>query len=211
MNEVQNNIIKSCLSDLGKDLLNEIMDHGRIKSLEPDEFLIKQGQLVKDLPIVIQGTIKVVTQADDAQFLLYYIYPGATCISSFAHLFGSKGIGFSGVADERSLILLIPVQKAREWIIKYPAFNSMILEEYQRQYDDLLETAKQVICFNLEDRILAYLKTRSSLLRDTTLTISHRHIAADLATSREVVSRILKKMERDQKIIQLGRQIQLVL
>lgn len=211
MDAHQNRLIQTCLADLGKDLLKEIMDHGRIKSLEPDAFLIKQGQSVKDLPIVIEGTIKVMTEADDAPFLLYYIYPGATCISSFAHLFGGKGVGFSGVADEQSLILLIPIQKAREWVLKYPAFNAMILEEYQRQYDDLLETAKQVICFNLENRILAYLKTRSFLLKATTLTITHRDIAADLATSREVVSRILKKMEREQKIIQIGRQIQLVL
>jgi CRP/FNR family transcriptional regulator len=210
MNEPQNDIIKTCLSDLGKDLLNEIIEYGRVKTLEPDEFLIKQGQLVKDLPIVLQGTVKVFTQADDFQFLLYYIYPGATCISSFAHLFGSKGIGFSGVADERSLILLIPIHKAWEWVLKYPIFNAMILNEYQRQYNDLLETAKQVICYNLEDRILIYLKTRASILKATTISISHRHIATDLATSREVISRILKKMEKEKKIVQLGRQIKLV-
>jgi CRP/FNR family transcriptional regulator len=209
MNELQNSIVKTCLSDLGKDLLNEIVEYGRVKALEPNEFLVKQGQVVKDLPIVLQGTVKVFTQADDFQFLLYYIYPGATCISSFAHLFGEKGIGFSGVADEKSLVLLIPIQKAREWVLKYPAFNTMILSEYQRQYSDLLETAKQVICYNLEDRILTYLKTRASILKATTMPISHRDIANDMATSREVVSRILKKMERENKIVQLGRQIKL--
>jgi len=210
MNEFQRDIIRTCLADLGKDLLNEIMEYGRVKTLMPEDFLIRQGQLVKDLPIVLRGTVKVFTQADDFQFLLYYIYPGFTCISSFAHMFGEKGINFSGVADEESLILLIPIQKAREWMLKYTVFNAMILDEYQRQYNDLLEATKQVICYNLEDRILNYLKTRSSILKSTTISISHQHIATDLATSREVVSRILKKMEKEEKIVQLGRQIKLI-
>lgn len=210
MNELLHNTIKTCLSTLRKELLEEIIAYGRVKELEPHAFLVKQGQLVKDLPIVLEGTIKVFTQADDFQFLLYYIYPGATCISSFAHLFGDQGIAFSGTAEERSQILLIPIQKAREWVLKYPEFNALILNEYQKQYNDLLETATQVICYNLEDRILTYLKTKTAISRSATLAISHGDIAADLATSREVVSRILKKMEREKKIIQLGRQIKLL-
>ena len=210
MNELLHNTIKTCLSTLRKELLEEVIAYGRVKELEPHAFLVKQGQLVKDLPIVLEGTIKVFTQADDFQFLLYYIYPGATCISSFAHLFGDQGIAFSGTAEERSQILLIPIQKAREWVLKYPEFNALILNEYQKQYNDLLETATQVICYNLEDRILTYLKTKTAISRSATLAISHSDIATDLATSREVVSRILKKMEREKKIIQLGRQIKLL-
>jgi CRP/FNR family transcriptional regulator len=144
------------------------------------------------------------------QFLLYYIYPGATCIFSFANLFGKKQVEFSGVTEEQTLLLLIPVDKARDWLVRFPAFNAMILLEYQKQYDDLLQTTKQITCYNLEQRVLDYLKTKANIKKTDSLLISHREIADDMATTREVISRLLKKMEKEKKILQQGRKIKML-
>lgn len=73
----------------------------------------------------------------------------------------------------------------------------MLLREYQRHYQDLLDTTRQIICYSLEDRLLAYLKQKRTLLKSDLLTISHKDIADDFATSCEVISRILKKIERE--------------
>jgi len=210
MDNIESGLVTECLASFGKDLLNEITASAKTQWFEPDEFIIKQGQLARHLPIVISGTAKVYITETDVQLLLYYIYPGATCIFSFAHLFGDQVINFSATAQEKSLLLLIPIQQAREWLLKYRAFNNMILAEYQKHYNDLLETTKQLVCHNLEERLLIYLKTQTGIAKSNILSLSHQSIANDFATSREVISRVLKKMEKDQKIIQVGRKIKVL-
>lgn len=209
MSELLNEVIAQCLPHLGKELLSEIARHGIVKELGINEFVVRQGQFVRYLPIVITGTVKVYCEEEDTQFLLYYIYPGATCIFSFANLFGEKQVAFSGITEEATSILLIPVDKAKEWILKYPTFTMMIINEYQKQYEDLLYTTMQITCYNLEERILTFLKTKAQIKKTKNLSISHKDIAADMGTTREVVSRILKKMEKEKKILQQGRKIKI--
>jgi CRP/FNR family transcriptional regulator len=210
MDELIHKMVTECLPDLGRSLLDEIATFGIVKNLPAKEFVVRQGQLIRYLPVVINGTVKVYSEEKGMQFLLYYIYPGATCIFSFANLFGKKQVEFSGITEEETLLLLIPVDKAREWLLKFPTFNEMILREYQKQYDDLLQTTKQITCYNLEERVLDYLKTKAQIQKNNSLIISHRDIAEDMATSREVISRLLKKMEKDKKILQQGRKIKIL-
>lgn len=209
MSETIYHIIARCMPGLGKELLTELSDFGVAKTLETNDFVIKQGQFVRYLPIVLEGTIRVFSEEQDVQFLLYYIYPGATCVFSFAQLSGKKQIDFSGIAEEKTQLLLIPIDKVRNWIVKYPAFNELIINEYQKRYDDLLQMTKQIICYNLENRLLNYLKTKKEMTQSALLHTSHRLIANDLGTSREVISRLLKKLEKDGKLLQTGRQINL--
>lgn len=210
MNNTERNLISDCLANLGRDLLNEINEWGKPQWFDDNEYIVKQGQIVRYLPIVLSGTAKVYLSEADAQLLLYYIHPGATCIFSFAHLFGEKEVGFSALAEGKSLLLLLPMHKVREWLLKYRVLSDMILSEYQKHYNDLLETTRQLICNNLEGRLLAYLKTKAAISGDVLLAISHQSIADDMATSREVISRVLKKMEHEGKVAQQGRKIKLL-
>lgn len=207
MVESVQNIVTQCLVDFGKDLLEEIMAHGEVITINSNEILVRQGQIIRHLPIVIDGAIKVFSEEDGRQFLLYYIYPGATCVFSFANLLGKKAVNFSGIAEKDSKVLLIPANKAREWLVKYPAFNELIMNAYQKSYDDLLDTTKQIVCYNLEGRLISYLDNKVQISGSELLSISHQNIADDLTTSREVISRLLKKMEKDGKIEQTGRKI----
>lgn len=201
--------IGRCLPGLGPDLLAEIAAVGVVKTLKPKEFLIRQHNYVRQLPILIEGLVKVYSEEEDVQFLLYYLRPGAACIFSFAQLSGEKMAGFSGVAKEKSLVLLIPVDKVREWLVKYPAFSTLTLTAYQQHYEDLLNTTKQIICYNLEDRLIAYLKQRETLSESGIIIDSHLSIANDMGTSREVISRLLKKLEKAGLITQDGGKIML--
>lgn len=205
-----NRTLEKCLPDFGGALIEEIKRFGIIKIYSTNDFIIQQGQLVRFLPIVLDGSAKVYSNEDGLQFLLYYIQSGHSCIFSFAHLFSQNPIDFSAIAENKSEILLIPIDKAKEWIIKYPVFNNMIISEFQKHYNDLLQTTKQIICYKLEDRLLTYLKNKSMLSDSQELSISHQNIADDLATSREVISRLMKKLELDKKVVQMGRKIKMV-
>jgi len=210
MDNTERNLISDCLANLGRDLLNEINEWGKPRWFDDNEYIVKQGQIIRHLPIVLSGAAKVYLSEANAQLLLYYIHPGATCIFSFAHLFGEKEVDFSALAEGKSLLLLLPMHKVREWLLKYRVLSDMILSEYQKHYNDLLETTRQLICNNLEGRLLAYLKTKAAISGNALLAISHQRIADDMATSREVISRVLKKMEHEGKVAQQGRKIKLI-
>lgn len=202
--------LNSCLPNLGKELLQEIQEYGIRKQLPPNEYIVKQGQIIRFLPVIMSGTVKVSCEEEDSQFLLYYINSGETCIFSFAHLFNELPSQFSAMTELDSQLLLIPIKKAQEWFSKYPAFSRMILEQYQKHYGDLLYTTKQITCYKLEERLLIYLKNRAEITKSNILSISHQTIAEDLATSREVITRLMKKLELDDKVIQEGRNIKVI-
>jgi CRP/FNR family transcriptional regulator len=199
--------IKICLPEFGDEFIAEIEKFGTIKKFSNNEYIINQGQLINCLPIVLNGLVKVQSQEDGLQFLLYYIKEGEACIFSFAHLFNQKNSEFSAVSEGDTELLLIPVAKAKEWMVRFPIFSSLILNEYQKHYDDLLQTTKQIICYKLEDRLISYLKNKSTFYSSQEFLISHKSIADDLGTTREVISRIMKKIEGDGKIKQENRKI----
>ncbi|MFS4473296.1 Crp/Fnr family transcriptional regulator [Chryseobacterium sp. T20] len=205
------NILEKCLPDFGKELITEIEKFGIIKTFSTQDFIVKQGQLIRYLPIVLEGNVKAYSEEDGVQFLLYFIPPGSSCIFSFVHLFNQHPIDFSAIPEGQSTILLIPIDKAKEWLIRYPSFNNLIIAEFQKHYNDLLHTTKQIICYKLEDRLWEYLQTKAKISGTHEIAISHQSIADDLGTTREVISRLMKKIELDKKLIQDHRKIKLLI
>ncbi|MGW9684701.1 Crp/Fnr family transcriptional regulator [Flagellimonas sp. 2504JD1-5] len=202
--------LADCYPQLEKSLIEEITRHSIKKDFLSGEKIVVQGQYMKYLPIVVSGNVKVFSQEDTIQFLLYYISSGESCIYSFAHILRNEKADFSAVADSDSSLLLLPVQRVKLWMGKYPSFGSLVLDDFQKHYSDLLNTTKQLICYNLEDRLFEYLKTKTQIEKSDLLALSHREIADDLGTSREVVSRVMKKLGVAQKIEQQGRKIKVL-
>lgn len=209
MNEDTRLEIQECFAGLGKELIDEITKNGIIKQLNTGDYLVREGQYIKYLPIILDGAVKVYSEENKIQFLLYYLKRGETCLFSFSHLFSRKQSGFSGIAELSSKVLLIPLEKAELWSSRYPVFNTILLKGYQKHCDDLLNTTKQIICYSLEERILTYLKYRAEIAASNVLRITHKNIAEDLASSREVITRLLKKMAKANKITLNGRSIHL--
>lgn len=202
-------ILHECLASLGKPLLKEIELHGTIKKYSAHEYIVKQGQVIRFLPILVDGSVKVFSQEQTMKFLLYYIAAGETCIFSFAHIFDEASVNFSATAEIDSELLLLPIDKVRKWQVEYHRFGDLLLKAYQKHYNDLLHTTKQIVCYNLEERLLDYLKQQTKIARSDVLQISHQQIAQDLGTSREVISRLMKKLEAGRQASQMGRKIKI--
>lgn len=202
-------ILQHCRPSLPEELLQSIEKYGTLSTFKNKEFIVRQGQQVHHLPIVLEGHIKVYSDEADMQFLLYYIYPGEGCIFSFSQLTHQKKAEFSAQAMEEVTLIMLPSEQVELWIKKYPSFIKMILQNYQKHYKDLLETTKQVTCYRLEERLVTYLEKRSAINQSVLLPLSHQEIATDLGTSREVVSRLLKKISKSHNVTQIGRSIKI--
>lgn len=200
-------ILKACLPELKPEILREISEHSSLRQFKAGDHVIRQRETIRFLPIVLKGSVKVCCDEDTIQFLLYYVNSGESCIFSYAHMFNDSPAEFHAIAEHDSKLALLPIHKVKEWFHQHPPFSAMILKGYQKHYDDLLHSVKQITCYNLEERLIQYLKNKVELEKTDLLKISHQEIASDLGTSREVISRLMKKLEKNGKATQVGRKI----
>lgn len=202
--------LTKCYPNLEADLIQEIEECSILKTFEANQYVVKQGQFIKYLPIIQSGCVKVFCNEDEISFLLYYIESGESCIYSFAHIDNNDRANFSAMTEMDSDLLLLPIDKVGLWMKTYPSLNSIILNNYKKHYNDLLDTTKQIICQDLEERLINYLETKAKLLQTNLISISHQEIANDLGTSREVISRLMKKTSLKNIVKQEGRKIKIL-
>ena len=111
------------------------------------------------------------------------------------------------ITETDSKILLLPTSKISDWTSSFPRFNQLFFDLYHQRYLDLLETINQLVFNTLDHRIYVYLKELSRNTSVEFLDIRHHKIAKDLGTAREVVTRVLKKLEKEKKIMQVPKGI----
>lgn len=186
---------------LGPDLLQAIQEFGIIQRFEPTTELVREGQYVKYIPLVISGLVKVYTQVDDKELLLYYIQPDQSCIMSFTSSLTHETSKIFARVEEKSDVLLIPADKMSKWVIEMPQINRLFYQQFDLRYTELIDTIQHLLYHKLDQRVLDYLVDKKNIIGKSTLKVSHKEIANDLGTAREVVSRILKKLESQGKII----------
>lgn len=185
---------------LGKDLLAELLNVSVIKTFPTNTELVREGQYIKYIPIVLSGLVKVYTQFEEKELLLYYIKPNQSCIMSFSSCINNDKSKIVAVTEEESSVLLIPSDKIAKWVINFPTINMLFYQQYDMRYSELVDTIHQMLYHKLDKRLLDYLIEKVSVTGKNPIKISHKEIANDLGTAREVISRLVKKLE-GQKIL----------
>ena len=187
-------------------LLNdEVKLSGQIKSFPADTIIINEDSYIKSIPIVLKGSIRVMRTDDDGkEILLYYIRPGESCIMSFLGGIHHETSKVKAIAEEDVEILMIPLEKASEWIKEYPEWTDFIFKLYHKRFEELLGVVNAVAFQKLDTRLLQLLEQKASLHNNKEIAITHQQLADEMGTSREAVSRILKQMENS-NLIKLGR------
>jgi len=198
--EEQKASIDQHFSHLGKELLEEIKESGTWAEIPKNTEILKEGQYVKVVPLLTKGLIKVFSHYDDKELLLYYIQPNESCVMSFSASLKNEPSKVYAVTEEDSSAILLPVEKVGEWIKQHPRLNDLFFQQYNTRYSELLNTINHLIFNSLDERILVYLKNKIQITQLDYIKITHRQIASELGTAREVVSRILKKLEVEKRI-----------
>lgn len=187
-------------------LLNkEVYRTGQIKSFPAGTVIVNINAYIRSIPIVLSGSMKVIrTDEDGQEILLYYIKPGESCIMSLLAGMHHDSSKVKAIVEEDAEILLIPVEKASEWIKEFPEWTDFIFTLYQKRFEELLEVVNAVAFQKLDTRLLQLLNQKSSLFHSKEISITHKQLADELGTTRETVSRVLKQMENE-KLISLSR------
>lgn len=181
-----------------------VLGTAKLKKLRADDWMVDIGDSIVYMPLLLKGQLRILREDEEGhELLLYYIRPGETCAMSLTCCSGNAVSNVRAVAEEDSELLLLPIQIIDEWTTKYPSFKSFILKTYQRRFEELLNTIDGIAFHNLDDRLSQLLKQKSEK-EGSVLKTTHQELANQLNSSREVISRLLKQMERKGKI-QMGR------
>lgn len=183
----------------------DLKDLGITKHFSPGETIVSEDVPVRSIPIVTHGSVKVM-QSDDTykEMVLYYLRPGETCIMSFLAGLYQDTSKVKAVAEEDSEVLFIPVDKFRDLIREHPEWLNYIFQIYHKRFEELLEVVDAVAFKKMDERLLQFLEKRCEVMETNTLTMTHDQLAQELGTAREVISRLLKKMEAE-GLVELGR------
>ncbi|HBH06593.1 MAG TPA: Crp/Fnr family transcriptional regulator [Flavobacteriales bacterium] len=177
------------------DLVEFLSENASIMEIPKGTQILREGQFVKVIPIVLEGFIEVMTSYEEKELLLYYIQPCESCIMYFAA--GSQNTPSAIIAktEADTKILALPSENISSWVLAFPRLANLFSSQYDKRYMDLLNTLKEVLYHNMEERIMSYLLQKSEVTSSSTIYKTHQEIADEMSTSREVVSRILKKVE----------------
>ncbi|MGM9511048.1 Crp/Fnr family transcriptional regulator [Larkinella sp. GY13] len=178
-------------------LIEEINRIGIYQEVEEGEYLIRPGSYIRSVPIILSGSIKIMRpDAVGNEALLYYLSGLDSCAISMTGTPDNKPSEITAIAEEKSRLIFIPVEKVDEWICRFPTWKQFVFRTYQRRFDDMIATIDSIAFQKLDERLLTYLKKKTQSCQCTVLQITHEEIAREMATSREVISRLLKQLER---------------
>jgi CRP/FNR family transcriptional regulator len=196
-------VFKNQYQFLEKELQQEILQIGVPKTFQPNEVLIREGQFITSFPIVLKGLIRITRNNDDGnELLLYYLKQNEVCAMSLTCCMTNLTSTIKAVAEDETKVIMLPVEMLDHWICKYPGWKQFVMQSFQNRFRELIETIDSIAFLNLDDRLVKYLTDRHKQTGATELNETHQELALRLNTSREVISRLLKKLEKDDKIKQ---------
>jgi len=187
------------------DLLEEIDAVAVYRKVRQGELLMDIGQPITHMPLLLGGAIKILREDEKGdELVLYYIEKGDTCTLTFSCCMGKHRSEIRAVAETDTELFMIPVEQLEIWMAKYQSWRAFILDSYHIRVKELLETVDTLAFMRMDERLLKHLQDKAKVNRNEVISTTHQEIANDLNTSRVVVSRLLKKLERE-GVIQMHR------
>ena len=192
-------------------LLKEIEEFGELKHFKDGDVVMDYGKYIRMMPIVLQGTLKVLKKEESGkEILLYYLSSNESCSMAYSCCLEEKKSEVKAIAEGDVELLAIPHNKLDEWLRKYPSWKNYIMRSFNERFLELLKSIESIAFHKLDDRLIAYLKEKQRLSGSSVIKGSHYLIADELATSRVVVSRLLKLLENNGKILLYRNEIKLL-
>lgn len=192
-------------------LLEEMQSSGELMHFTEGDIIMNYGKYLRMMPIVLKGTVKVLRMDENGkEILLYYLTSNESCSMAYSCCLEARKSEVKAIAEDEVTLLAIPHDKLDEWLCKYPGWKNYIMRSFNERFLELLKSIESIAFHKLDERLVAYLKEKQRLSGSSVIKASHYQIADELATSRVVISRLLKQLENDGKILLYRNEIKLM-
>jgi CRP/FNR family transcriptional regulator len=202
---VEEEKISSLFPSFERELVSSMSEIAELREFQGGQLMMKTGQNIRSTMLITHGLVKIFREdADGNEFFMYYLQPGQACALSMicATRQETSQIMARAMTDTESIS--IPLEYMDKWMTQYKSWYHFVLESYRSRFEELLATVDHIAFRNMDERLVFYLKKQQEILKTNRLYISNTEIAQDLNSSREVISRLMKKLA-DRKLIRLER------
>jgi CRP/FNR family transcriptional regulator len=173
-----------------------------IKEFAAGEVMMRHGQYIKYTTLIAEGRVKLYRQGDDGEeAFLYYLEQGNACAVSMVCAVKQETSQLVAKAVEDTIVLMVPIELMNRLMSNYPSWFMYVIENYKARYDELLLLVDNVVFKGMDERLEFYLKNQVNRTGNKEIRQTHQEIANDLNTAREVISRLLKKLEQKGKVV----------
>ena len=184
-----------------RELADYLTEIAETKTFEEGTVLMKTGQYFRASMLIISGRVKLYREGEDGgEFFMYFLEGGNACALSMICATRNQTSEIMAVADEETEVLMIPIQHMDELMTRHKSWYYFVLETYRNRFEELLVVIDNIAFKNMDERLDWYLKRQEAKMGKQ-LPLTHQQIANDLNSSREVISRLLKKMEKNQLLV----------
>lgn len=193
--------LSTIFPDFETSLVDNIEANAIVRTFKDGELLIRTGQNIRSTALVVDGLLKVYREDEEGnEFFMYYLQPGQACALSMvcATKQETSQLMVKAVAD--SEVIMIPLEFMDKWMGQYKTWYQFVVETYRARFEELLITIDHVAFRNMDERLEFYLKRHQETLKSNMIPVTHQEIANELNSSREVISRLMKKMAERGKI-----------
>jgi len=199
-----NNEIMQNLNELFEpELLKELMNC-HLVDLKANDLVLREGVFIREIPILVEGSLKVRrTDASGKEIVLYYIQPGESCILSITSCLNDKQSSAEALSVGQSKLLIVKAEQAKEWMDTYKSWRRFVMKLYHQRIDEVLTLVDHIAFKQMDFRLIEKLKEKTTI-SGPIIEITHQQLANELGTAREVVSRLLKHLEK-QGMVSLER------
>lgn len=203
--------IKKIFPSFDAKLAEKIAAKSEIKKFKQGDTLMRSGQNMRSTMLLVSGLIKIFREDEDGnEFFMYYLQPGQACALSMICATKQETSEIMAKAAEDTEVISIPIEYMDNLMLNYKNWYYFVLETYRSRFEELLQTIDHIAFRNMDERLMFYLKRQQETLNTNVLTISNTEIAQELNSSREVISRLMRKLA-DKGFIKLSRnQIEIV-
>lgn len=192
-------------------LIEEMYAYGEIRHYKEGDIILDYGKYIRMMPLILKGTIKVLRKDENGkEILLYYLSSNESCSMAYSCCVEAKKSEVKAIAEEEVELLAIPHTQLDGWLCKYASWKNYIMRSFNERFLELLKSIESIAFHKLDERLIHYLKSKQRLSGSSVIKASHYIIAEELATSRVVISRLLKQLENEGKILLYRNEIKLM-
>ncbi|MBF4473712.1 MULTISPECIES: Crp/Fnr family transcriptional regulator [Flavobacterium] len=205
-------LLKKIFPTFSNELIQDIKANEIIRTFSTGEVIMRTGQYIKNTVLLVKGTIKVYREdSDGGEFFMYYLQPGQACALSMVCAVKNEKSKIMAKAVEDAEIIMLPLSMMDKWMMQHRSWYEFVVGSYRNRLEEMLEVIDSIAFRAMDERLEFYLKRQVEACGCKELKLSHQEISSDLNTSREVISRLLKKMEQRGLVILSRNQIEILM
>lgn len=189
--------LKELFPELEDELYNELIQVGVIKEIPAGTTILQVAQPIRTVMMVLDGVVKLYQEDGEGdEYFVYHIEPGQACAVSMVCAYKQEKSMVTAKSVTDVVMLTVPLEYMDKWLQRYKSWHYFVIKTYRSRYEELLRTVSEIAFRNMDERLEFYLKRQVKQFGNH-VKLTHQDIANDLNSSREVISRLMKKMEKN--------------